>query len=107
VLGAGCFAHARRKFLGLADVASSGRKKSCGQGSSMIYPITLEAVQRLDALFEIKRAIIGKSPAERLATRQELSARLMAELHTWLTERVNKLSRGHDLTKACLYMLMR
>ncbi|MBA4043020.1 MAG: IS66 family transposase, partial [Erythrobacter sp.] len=36
-----------------------------------------------------------------------LSAPLMAELHTWLTEQVAKLSRGHDLTKACFYMLKR
>jgi transposase len=31
----------------------------------------------------------------------------MAVLHTWLTERVCKLSRGHELTKACPYMLKR
>jgi transposase len=107
VLEAGCFAHARRKFFELADVVSSARKKSRGQRSSMIYPIALEAVQRLDALFDIERGINGKAPAERLAVRQELSAPLMAELHTWLTEQVAKLSRGHDLTKACFYMLKR
>ena len=107
VLEAGCFAHARRKFFELADVVSSARKKSRGQHSNMIYPIALEAVQRLDALFDIERGINGKSPAERVATRQELSAPLMAELHTWLTEQVAKLSRGHDLTKACFYMLKR
>lgn len=73
----------------------------------MIYLIALEAVQRLDALFDIERATNGKSPAERLAARQELSAPLMAQLHTWLTGQVAKLSRGHDLTKACLYMLKR
>lgn len=106
-LEAGCFAHARRKFFELADVVSSARKKSRGQHSAMIYPIALEAVQRLDALFDIERSINGKSPAERLAVRQELSAPLMAELHTWLTKQVAKLSRGHDLTKACFYMLRR
>ena len=31
--------------------------------------------------------------------------RAAAELHIWLTEQVAKLSRGHDLTKACFYML--
>ncbi|MBA4045031.1 MAG: IS66 family transposase [Erythrobacter sp.] len=107
VLEAGCFAHARRKFFELADVLSSARKKSRGQRAAMIYPIALEAVQRLDALFDIERAINGKSPAERLAVRQELSVPLMAELHAWLTEQVGKLSRGHDLTKACFYMLKR
>ena len=107
VLEAGCFAHARRKFFELADVVSSARKKSRGQRAAMIYPIALEAVQRLDALFDIERAINGKSQAERLAVRQERSAPLMAELHIWLTEQVAKLSRGHDLTKACFYMLKR
>lgn len=107
VLEAGCFAHARRKFFELADVVSSARKKSRGQRAAMIYPIALEAVQRLDALFDIERSINGKSPAERLAVRQELSAPLMADLHAWLTEQIGKLSRGHDLTKACFYMLKR
>lgn len=86
MLEAGCFAHARRKFFELADVANAVRRKSRGQRSSMIYPIALEAVQRLNTLFDIERAINGKAPAERVATRQELSAPLMAELHTWLTE---------------------
>ena len=107
ILEAGCFAHARRKFFELADVEGAARRKSRGQRSSIIYPIALEAVQRLDALFDIERAINGKTPAERLAARQDLSAPLMIELHTWLTSQVGKLSRSHDLTKACLYMLKR
>lgn len=45
-------------------------------------------MQRLDALFDIERGVNGKSSAERLAVRQELSAPLMAELHTSLTEQV-------------------
>ncbi len=107
VLEAACFAHARRKFFELADVEGAARRKSRGQRSSMIYPIALEAVQRLDALFDIERAINGKAPAERLAIRQDLSAPLMTELHAWLTAQVGKLSRNHDLAKACLYMLRR
>lgn len=39
--------------------------------------------------------------------RQALSGPLMVELHTWLTEQRPKLSRNHDLTKACLYILRR
>lgn len=76
VLEAGCFAHARRKFFELADVTAAARKKSRGERTGMIYPIALEAVQRLDALFEIERGINGKTPAERLAVRQDLSAPL-------------------------------
>ncbi|WP_454887078.1 IS66 family transposase [Sphingomonas oryzagri] len=107
VLEAGCFAHARRKFFELADVEGAARKKSRGERTGMIYPIALEAVKRLDALFDIERAINGRAAADRLAVRQELSAPLMAELHTWLTDQRAKLSRNHDLTKACLYMLRR
>jgi transposase len=107
VLEAGCLAHARRKFFELADVEGAARKKSRGEQAGMIYPIALEAVRRLDALFEIERAINGKSAAERRAMRQDVSAPLMTELHAWLTAQRAKLSRNHDLTKAINYMLRR
>ncbi|WP_423838659.1 IS66 family transposase [Thauera propionica] len=107
ILEAGCFAHARRKFFELADVTAAARKKSRGERAGTIYPIAFEAVQRLDALFDIERAINGKTAAERLAVRQELSAPLIAELHAWLAAQVGKLSRNHDLAKAINYMLRR
>jgi len=107
VIEAGCFAHARRKFFELADVEGAARRKSRGEHGGMIYPIALKAVQRIDALFDVERAINGKHGAERLAMRQELSAPLMAELHTWLTAQLAKLPRNHDLAKAINYMLRR
>ena len=72
-----------------------------------MFPIALEAVKRLDALFDIERAINGCSPAERLAARREHSAPLMDDLHSWLQDHLAKLSRSHDLAKACQYMLRR
>ena len=107
VLEAGCFAHARRKFFELADIEGAARKKSRGERTGVISPIALEALKRLDALFDIERVINGQPAADRLAVRQELSAPLMTELHTWLTARRAVLSRNHDLAKACLYMLRR
>jgi transposase len=107
VLEAGCFAHARRKFFELADVAGAARRKSQGKHAGLVYPIALEAVQKLDRLFEIERAINGKTAADRLAARQEHSAPLMGELRAWLTTQLAKLSRGHDLAKAINYMLRR
>jgi transposase len=107
VLEVGCFAHARRKFFELADVEGAARKKSRGERTGMIYPIALEAVQRIDALFGIERTINGKAPAERRAVRQELSTPLMVELRQWLTTQLAKLSRNHDLAKAINYMLRR
>lgn len=53
ILEAGCFAHARRKFFELADVEATARRRSRGEQASHIYPIALEAVQRIDALFDI------------------------------------------------------
>lgn len=107
VLETGCFAHARRKFFELADIEGAARKKSRGERTGVISPIALEAVKRLDALFDIERAINGQPAADRRAVRQELSAPLTAELHTWLTAQRAVLSRNHDLAKACLYMLRR
>ncbi len=107
VIEAGCFAHARRKFFELADVEGAARKKSRGERTGAIYPIALEAVQKLDALFDIERAINGLGPAERLAVRREHSAPMMNDLHDWLDAQLAKLSRNHDLAKAINYMLRR
>jgi transposase len=107
VIEAGCFAHARRKFFELADVEGAARRKSRGERAGLIYPIALEAVQRIDALFDIECAINGRSIAERLAARREHSAPLMAELHAWLVEQLARLSRNHDLAKAINSMLRR
>jgi transposase len=107
IIEAGCFAHARRKFFELADVEGAARKKSRGERTGTAYPIALEAVQKLDTLFDIERAINGLGPAERLAVRREHSTPLMDDLHDWLDAQLAKLSRNHDLAKAINYMLRR
>ena len=73
----------------------------------MISPMALEAVHRIDALFEIERAITGQGADRRQAVRQELSAPLVADLKAWMTLQRAKLSRGNDLAKAIDYMLKR
>lgn len=107
VLEAGCFAHARRKFFELADIEAAARRKSRGERTGSIYPIALEAVQRLDALFDIEREINGLSAEARHAIRQERSAPLLEALHAWLIAQLSSLSRNHDLAKAINYMLRR
>ncbi len=47
-----CWAHARRGFFELADIAASARR---GPGTAPIPPIALEVVKRIDALFAIER----------------------------------------------------
>jgi transposase len=44
-------------------------------------PIAIEAVERIDALFAIKREINGLPPQERAAVRHERSRSLVDDLH--------------------------
>ncbi len=70
-------------------------------------PLALAAVRRIDALFDIERGLNGKSAAERLAARQDLSAPLVAELEAWMRQERARLARHNDLAKAIDYMLNR
>lgn len=107
IVAAGCWAHARRPFFVLADIAENARRKAQGKTTAVISPLALEAVRRIDALFDIERAINGQSAARRWAVRQESSAALIANLELWLREQRAKLSRGNDLAKAMDYLLKR
>jgi transposase len=116
ILEAACWAHARRPFFALADIEASARRKAEGKAPAPISPLALEAVRRIDALFEIERGINdqlcasahgGKSAAERRAVRQQLSRPLVADLEAWMRAERPKLSRGNDLAKAMDYMLKR
>ena len=107
IVAARCWAHARRPFFALADIAANARRKVQGKTTAVISPLALEAVRRIDALFDIERSINGASAAQRRAVRQELSAPLIADLEVWLREQRAKLSRGTDLAKAMDYLLKR
>jgi transposase len=100
---AACWAHARRKFFELADIASKAR----GKTSPVISPIAFEAVQKIDAVFTLEREINGLSPAERVAARRNDVAPLANDLIAWLKRERAKLSRHNDVAKAMDYMLKR
>jgi transposase len=99
-----CWSHARRKFFELADIAANTRR---GKKATPISPIALEAVKRVDALFDIERDINGFSVEKRLAARQERSAALVAALEAWMRAERAKLSRHTTVAKAMDYMLTR
>src|ERR1700681_2073371 len=107
IIEAACWGHARRPFFVMADLAENARRKAQGKKPAVISPLALEAVRRIDALFEIERSINGQSAERRRAVRQELSAPLVADLQTWMREQRAKLSRGNDVAKAMDYMLKR
>jgi len=102
-----CWAHARRKFFELADLAASARRKAKGKKLAVVSPLALEAVRRIDALFAIERDLNGRGAAARLAARRERSAPLVAELEVWMREARAKLSRHADVAGAMDYMLKR
>jgi transposase len=107
ILEAACWAHARRPFFAMADLAENARRKAQGQTPGVISPLAMEAVRRIDALFEIERSINGQSAEQRRVIRQELSAPFVADLESWMREQRAKLSGGNDLAKAMDYMLKR
>jgi transposase len=107
IIEAGCWVHARRPFFVLADIAANARRRAEGKTAGVISPLALEAVQRIDALFEIERSINGQSIERRQQARQELSAPLIADLEGRLHEHRPKLSRGNDLARAMDYVLKR
>jgi len=107
IIEAACWVHARRPFFVMADIAANARRTAQGKTPGVISPLALEAVRRIDALFDIERSINGQGAERRQAVRQEVSAPLVADLQSWLREQRAKLSRGNDLAKAMDYLLKR
>ena len=99
-----CWAHARRRFFELADIAANARR---GKNAAVISPIALEAVKRIDALFEIDRVLYGRSASERLQARQEQSAPLVSDLEVWLRDQRTRLSRSAAVAEPIAYLLKR
>jgi transposase len=99
-----CWAHARRQFFELADIAANARR---GKDAAAISPIALEAVKRIDTLFDIERGINGQNAEERLRVRKEQSAPLLTALESWLREQRARLSNSSSVAKPIDYMLRR
>ncbi|MER9845541.1 IS66 family transposase [Mesorhizobium australicum] len=99
-----CWAHARRKFFVLADIAANAKR---GKNAAPISPIALEAVKRIDALFDIERGINGLAADERLQRRRQESRLLATELGAWLRTERAKLSRSSPVAEPIDYILKR
>ncbi len=94
-----CWAHARRGFFELADLARARK----GPPS----PLALEAVRRIDAIFAQEREINGHSAEQRLAYRQVHVAPMIGALEAWMRTERPRLSRHAEVAKAMDYMLKR
>src|SRR5439155_19465753 len=67
----------------------------------------IEAVRRIDAIFDVWREINGLTAEQRLAIRQVRAAPLVASLEQWMRGERARLSRHADVAKAMDYMLKR
>ncbi len=97
-----CWAHGRRKFFELADIAGNVRKN---RPAHQISPVALEAVRRIDAIFDIERGINGPDADARHAARQSLVRPLCEELHAWLIDRRARMSKHNPVARAIRYMI--
>ncbi|MGR3312661.1 IS66 family transposase [Roseovarius indicus] len=96
-----CWSHARRKFFELADIEGIVRK---GKPAHDISPVALEAVTKIDAIFDIERQINGLDATSRLAARQRLSRPLVEDLRDWMQAERDTMSRHNPVAKAIAYM---
>ncbi len=104
VTGALCWAHARRKFFVLADIADIAGRIRKGKPAHDSSPVALEAVTRIDALFDIERELNGLSAEARREARQRLSRPLLEGLRDRLQVERAQMPRHADVAKAIDYM---
>ena len=103
VLSALCWSHARRKFFELADIKATARK---GRPiAEDISPIALEAVKRIDAIFDVEREITGLTAEVRHEARQRLVRPMVEDLHDWMRAERARMSKHNPVAKAINYML--
>src|SRR5262249_35977870 len=100
---AACWAHARRKFFELADIASKARNPK----TAALSPMAFEAVRKIDGVFLAERSNNGLPSNERLTARRREVAPLVHELIDWTTRERAKLSRHNEVAKSMDYMLKR
>jgi transposase len=103
VLSALCWSHARRKFFELADIKVTARKGK--RVAEDISPIALEAVKRIDTIFDVEREITGLTAPVRHDARQRLVRPMVEDLHDWMRAERARMSKHNPVAKAINYML--
>jgi len=98
-----CWAHGRRPFFQLCDVAGLARR---AKGKPIVVsPLAREGLAKIDAIFKAEAAINGRSAEERLAVRQDKIRPLVEEFEAWMHETRAELSRHDPVAKAIAYIL--
>ena len=103
MIRANCWAHARRQFFELVDVARQLKRKK--GAAPLVSPLAAEALEMIDRIFAIEREINGQTADERLRVRQERVAPIVRELESWMRKQLGVLSRHDPVAKAIAYLL--
>ena len=101
MLSALCWSHARRKFFELADIKEKARQKKPAYD---ISPVALEAVKKIDAIFDVERQINGLDVTNRLDARHQLVRPLVDDLHDWMRAEQGTMSKHNPVARAIAYM---
>ena len=101
MLSALCWSHARRKFFELVDIKEKARQKKPAYD---ISPVALEAVKKIDAIFDVERQINGLDVTNRLDAWQQLVRPLVDDLHDWMRAEQGTMSKHNPVARAIAYM---
>ena len=86
---ASCWAHGGAKFFELADLAKASKA-----------PLALEAVRRINAIFDAEREISAKAAGIRLEQRRDAIRPLVDTLEAWMRAERPKLSHSSAVAGA-------
>ncbi len=97
---------ARLLVLSPTFLRSSSIRGSSGVLQAL-WMMSMEALERIKALYAIEADIRGQDPEARLAARQEKSRPVVEDLEPWLRARLETLSQKTKLAEAIRYALSR
>ena len=101
VLSTLCWSHARRKFFELAHIKEKVRQKKPAYD---ISPVALEAVKKIDAIFDAERQINGLDVTNRLDARHQLVRLLLDDLHDRMRAEQGAMLKHNPVARAIAYM---
>jgi transposase len=93
---AGCWAHARRKFVEAQKVQPKGKTGKTGKADW--------ALNQIRKLYAVETQAKGLDPEARLALREQKSRPLITQLRTWLDKSVQQVLPKSTLGKALHYL---
>lgn len=97
IVHAGCWAHARRKFV---EVLKSLSNKKHKKGT-----LAEQAIETIGKLYDIERLIHGLPNDQRVLVRQQESLPLLEEFHAWLKANSSRVPPKEKLGQAFAYTL--